>query len=132
MPTAPALVHFARMRDGRRADPRAHRRYPISLSVHYKLLGTGRVDLWGSGQTLNLSTGGAYFECDDALPAKSGIELVMRWPFLLEGVCPLNLVMRGRIVRVDGRRIAVQAQYHEFRTAGVRFADFDRSMSIIS
>jgi hypothetical protein len=129
MPTAPALVHFARMRDARRTDPRAHRRYPISLSVHYKLLGNGRVDLWGSGQTLNLSTGGAYFECVDALPAKSAIELVMSWPFLLEGVCPLNLVMRGRIVRIDGRCIAVQAQHHEFRTAGVRFADFGRSIT---
>jgi len=129
MPTAPALVQFARMKDGRRADPRAHRRYPISLSVHYRLLGNGRVDLLGSGQTLNLSTGGAYFECLDALPSKGAIELVMSWPFLLEGVCPLNLVMRGRIVRVDGRCIAVQAQHHEFRTAGVRFADFGRSMT---
>jgi PilZ domain len=127
MPTAPALVHFARIREGRRTDPRAHRRYPISLSVHYKLVGNGPGDLWGSGQTLNLSTGGAYLECADALPPKGPIELVMSWPFLLEGVCPLNLVMRGRIVRVDGRCIAVQAQHHEFRTAGLRFAEFGRA-----
>jgi hypothetical protein len=120
MSTAPALASFARMIDGRRNDPRAHRRYPISLSVHYKLLGNGGVERWGSGQTLNVSTGGVYFECVDPLPTAGAIELVMNWPFLLEGVCRLKLIMRGRIVRIDGQRIAVQALRHEFRTAGIR------------
>jgi hypothetical protein len=54
------------------------------------------------------------------LPAGGSIELVMNWPFLLEGVCPLKLVMRGRIVRSDGQRVAIQAEQHEFRTAGMR------------
>jgi hypothetical protein len=46
--------------------------------------------------------------------------LVISWPCLLEGVCPLKLIMRGRIVRSDGQRVAMQAKFHEFRTAGVR------------
>lgn len=120
MSPAPAFARFARLLDGNRGDPRAHRRYPVSLNVTYKLLNKGRVERVGSGQTLDVSSGGACFECADTLPAEGAIELVINWPCLLEGVCPLKLVMRGRIVRVDGRRIAVQAQQHEFRTAGVR------------
>jgi len=118
--SAPGLPPVVRLLDGRRFDPRAHRRYEISLSVDYKLLSQGRVKCQGSGQTLNLSTGGVCFQCVDPLPAHSSIELMMEWPFLLEGVCPLRLVMRGRIVRIDGQRIAVRTQRHEFRTAGPR------------
>jgi hypothetical protein len=119
MSTVPALARVVRLLNGRR-DQRAHRRYPISLSVDYKLLRKGRVDRTGSGETLNVSSGGACFRCTESLPAGGSIELVMNWPFLLEGVCPLKLVMRGRIVRSDGERIAIQAQQHEFRTAGSR------------
>lgn len=120
MSTAPALARFARLLDGRRTDPRAHHRYPLELDVEYKLLNKGRVELVGSGRTLNVSSGGACFESVDPVPAQGSIELVMNWPFLLEGACPLKLVMRGRVVRIDGRRIAVQAKHHEFRTAGAR------------
>jgi hypothetical protein len=45
---------------------------------------------------------------------------MLSWPFLLEGVCPLKLVMKGRIVRSDLRGVAIQSSYHEFRTAGSR------------
>ncbi len=40
---------------------------------------------------------------------------------LLREVCSLKLVMRGRIVRCDtnSKVIAVKADHHEFRTAGV-------------
>ncbi len=120
MSTSPAPARVVRLLDRNRADQRAHRRYPISLSVDYKLLSKGRVERLGSGETLNISSGGVCFKCGDALPAGGSIELVMNWPFMLEGVCALKLVMRGRIVRRDGERIAIQAQQHEFRTAGVR------------
>jgi hypothetical protein len=111
------LARVVRLLNGRR-DQRAHRRYPISLPVDYKLRSKGRINHTGSGETLNVSSGGACFRCTESLPAGGSIELVMNWPFLLEGVCPLKLVMRGRIVRSDGERIAIQAQQHEFRTAG--------------
>jgi hypothetical protein len=119
MSTAPALARIVLLLDGGR-DPRRHRRYPISLNVTYKLFHNGRIERLGSGQTLDVSSGGACFECGDSFPIAGVIELVMNWPCLLEGVCPLKLVMRGRIVRVDGGRIAVEAERHEFRTAGIR------------
>jgi hypothetical protein len=119
MSTAPALARIVLLLNGRR-DPRRHRRYPVSLNVTYKLFRNGKIARLGSGQTLDVSSGGACFECVDPFPSDGSIELTINWPCLLEGVCPLKLVMRGRIVRVDGQRIAVEAEHHEFRTAGIR------------
>ena len=118
---SPALARVgARLLQTDRADQRLHQRYPITLKVEYKLLKKGRVALLGSGRTMNISSGGIYFEADEPLPARGRIELAMEWPFLLQGVCALKLVMRGRIVRNDAYGVAVQMTQHEFRTAGVR------------
>jgi hypothetical protein len=118
---SPALARTAaRLLETHRADQRLHQRYPIILKVEYKLLKKGRVELVGSGRTMNISSGGIFFEAGDPLPLNRRVELAMDWPFLLEGVCPLKLVMRGRVVRTDGQGIAVRIARHEFRTAGVR------------
>jgi hypothetical protein len=116
---SPAFARVAgRLSDSDRADQRLHQRYPIALKVEYKLLKKGRVASLESGRTLNISSGGIYFEAGDPLPARGRIELSMEWPFLLEGVCALKLVMRGRIVRNDAKGVAVEIVQHEFRTAG--------------
>jgi hypothetical protein len=53
------------------------------------------------------------------LPIDASIELVMKWPFLLHGVRPMNLVMLGSVVRSDSKGSAVRVIRHEFRTAPV-------------
>ena len=116
---SPALVRTSRL-GTQRTDQRSHQRYPITLNVEYKLLIRGRVERVGSGRTMNMSSGGIFFETDNPLPADGRIELVMEWPFLLEQVCALKLVMRGRIVRSDTKGVAVEIRHHEFRTAGTR------------
>ncbi len=103
-----------------KSEQRSHQRYPIHFELDYKLIRRGRVEKQGSGRTLNIGSGGVLLETEGALPSGSAIELVIHWPFLLEGVCPLKLVMRGRIVRSDGLGVAVQTKHHEFRTAGAR------------
>lgn len=102
------------------SEQRSHQRYPIELEVEYRLLAKGRSELVGAGKTRNISSGGVLFEALGSRPATGTIELMLSWPFLLEGVCPLKLVMKGRIVRSDIRGIAIQSNYHEFRTAGSR------------
>jgi len=103
-------------------DHRARGRYPIALELQYKVLRGGRVEQTGTGRTLNISSGGVLFETDDQLPRRGRVELAMQWPFLLQGTCGLKLVMRGHIVRSAGnsRVTALQADFREFRTAGVR------------
>ena len=119
MSPAPA-ADFGKLGERRQADQRSHQRYPIILEVDYKLLHRGRVDSQGSGRTRNMCSGGVLLDTEHALPKGSLIELMIHWPFLLEGVCPLKLVMQGRIVRSDKRGVAIQARHHEFRTAGAR------------
>lgn len=101
-------------------EQRSHQRYPIELEMEYRLLSKGRSEPVGSGKTRNISSRGVLFESPSSLPEGGSIEVLLSWPFLLEGVCPLRLVMRGRIVRNDPRGVAIQSTYHEFRTAGSR------------
>jgi hypothetical protein len=103
-------------------NQRVHGRYPITLELQYKVLSKGRVERHGFGTTVNISSGGVLFEADEYLEDSRTIELAMNWPFLLDGVVTLKLVMSGRIVRTEAKAIAVQAERHEFRTAGTRAA----------
>jgi len=105
-----------------RTDQRSRGRYPISLELQYKLFRGDEVQQTGMGRTLNISSTGVLFETQDRLPAHGQVEVSMQWPFLLQGVCGLKLVMRGRIVRSLSQHhvTAVRAESHEFRTAGIR------------
>jgi hypothetical protein len=111
-------------------EQRSRQRYPIELEVEYRLLAKGQSDLLGSGKTRNISSGGVLIDALGSHPTTGSIELMLSWPFLLEGVCPLKLVMRGRIVRSDFRGIAIQSNFHEFRTAGSRSAK-DRTSTLL-
>jgi hypothetical protein len=122
MSPAPAAANFGQLAAPRQSDQRSHQRFPITLEADYKLLHRGRVDRQGSGRTINMCSGGVLLDTDHALPEGGSIELVIHWPFLLEGVCPLKLVMHGRIIRSDNRGVAIQVKHHEFRTAGARAA----------
>ena len=102
------------------SEQRSHQRYPIELELEYRLLSKSGSEPLGSGKTRNISSRGVLFEAPGSLPEGGSIEVLLSWPFLLEGVCPLRLVMRGRIVRSDLRGVAIQSTYHEFRTAGSR------------
>jgi hypothetical protein len=113
-----------------RGDQRAKDRYPIMLELQYKLLDRGRVERVGVGRTVNISSNGVLFETDRSLPPGGSVELAMKWPFLLRGICGMKLVVRGRIVRrhADTTATAVRVESHEFRTAGFRVARDESSM----
>jgi hypothetical protein len=119
MSAAPSAAH-ADILLQKVSEQRSHQRYPIELELEYRVLSKGRSEHLGSGKTRNISSGGVLFEVSGSPPAGGSIEVMLSWPFLLEGVCPLRLVMRGRIVRSDVHGIAIQSNYHEFRTAGSR------------
>jgi len=40
------------------------------------------------------------------------------WPAQLDNKCALKLVARGRIVRAEPGKVAIEIQQYEFRTAG--------------
>ena len=101
-------------------ERRSHRRYPISLTVDYRLLYRGRVDTLGSARTINMATGGVLIQPNESLVTGRHIELFINWPMMLEEICPLKLVMWGRITRSDIHGVAIQTRQYEFRTAGIR------------
>jgi PilZ domain len=116
LPPSP-LMHLAALPAANSAERRSNRRYPITLRLQYKILNKGRVERLGIGRTVNISTGGVLFEANELLPTTCQIELALHWPFLLQGSCGLKLVMRGRVVWSDDKAIAMEAEFHEFRTA---------------
>jgi len=103
-------------------ERRLHRRYPINLEVEYKLYSEDRALPRRSGTTLNISSGGVLFQVDssDPLAVDASIELLVRWPFRLDGIRPLNLAVLGSVVRRDAKGVAVKITRYEFRTASER------------
>ena len=99
-------------------DRRLQTRYPLDLPLDYKLIRLGNVLSTGSGRTRNLASGGVLIETSSpvAFPIGSSVELAIDWPILLDGECRLKLVMRGCVVRLAGRSVAIQASQYEFRT----------------
>ena len=81
--------------DASRPDQRQYPRYPIALELQYKLLNQDPAQKPRSGITLSISTGGIFFEAKDQLPEGSQIDLAIDWPYLLNGVCRLRLVVHG-------------------------------------
>jgi hypothetical protein len=111
----------------RRGDDRSRSQAftpPLSVELQYKAMKRDGVQHLGDGMTLDISSGGVLFhvndvfETKDILPDGGMIELAIKWPLLLDEVCPLKLVVRGCIVRRDDTRLAVKTEQHEFRTAG--------------
>ena len=95
-------------------DRRKHIRFPMVLKLLYSF-GTGE---WAEGTLINISSRGILFEGCGKLPVGRRIEISIRWPFLLEGDTPLQLRVRGRVVRSDSQGTAVMTLAHDFRTAG--------------
>jgi len=100
-------------------ERRQDRRYEIRLDLRWKLIRRRRTLESGTGCTVDLSSGGIYFETDRPLPVGLNVELSIAWPALLHNMAPLQLVAFGKIVRSNGMRTAMQMSQHEFRTVGI-------------
>jgi hypothetical protein len=88
----------------------------MALALQYRLIDNG--GRRGSGWTCNISSTGVLFEVSEGEPVSGSIELIVSWPCVLDGACALNLFLRGRVVRIENRGVAMVSTQHEFRTAG--------------
>jgi hypothetical protein len=91
-------------------------RFPIQRELRYKIVRDGQVLDSGTGQTINIGSGGVAFRLDRALAPGRYIQLSVSWPVLLEGSCPMRLVAYGRILRSAGGRCACTIDKYEFHT----------------
>jgi hypothetical protein len=91
-------------------------RFPINRDLRYKLLEGDKIVEFGSGTTLDMGSKGVAFLTGNPLPVGSFIELSISWPALLEGSCPMRLIVFGRVLRSSARMTACTVDKHEFRT----------------
>ena len=103
-------------------DRRADRRYSVEIPLRYSYMQKG-VAYLGSGTVADLSRGGVRFLTDCPPPDGVGIELRLAWPFLLQNVCPLELVIGGEVYGTGPRGTVVRLHHYEFRTCGARSFD---------
>ena len=99
------------------ADRRHSDRFPIEREVRYRVLNKRGGEEAGGGKTLNISSSGVLFTTEQMLLPGRRMELSISWPAQLNNKCALKLVARGRVVRFERGRAAVEIQQYEFRTA---------------
>ena len=97
-------------------ERRSTDRFPIEREVRYR--GVSKRSGNEAGQTVNFSSGGVLFTTEQMLIPGKKIELAISWPAQLDSRCALKLLARGRIVRCENSRAAVEIQQYEFRTMG--------------
>jgi len=90
-------------------------RYPVQLPARYRAM-NGTRDIAGAGITVNMSSKGLLISAQ--CPVKSGmrVEIILEWPLALEGVVPLQLVILGKVIRLDESGFAVEYRRYQFRT----------------
>jgi hypothetical protein len=99
-------------------ERRSTDRFPIEREMRYKVVSKRSGNEAGAGQTVNFSSGGVLFSTEQMLIPGKKIELAISWPAQLDSKCSLKLLARGRIVRCENAKAAVEIQQYEFRTLG--------------
>ena|ERR1017187_1604783 len=97
-------------------ERRGTNRFPVREDVRYRLVQSKTPNVKGSGTTLNIGSGGILFTTDERLPIGRMVELSVNWPARLDGICPLQFVATGRVVRSEAQRAAVRIERYEFKT----------------
>ena len=99
-------------------DRRTNSRFPLREGVRYRILNLKGDRVSGSGNTLNMGSGGILFTTEDLLPVGRSVEVTVDWPAQLNGNCPLKFVAFGRVIRSQPGQAAVRIERYEFRTRG--------------
>ena len=110
-------VHSANI--GGTLERRETVRFPVREDVRYRVIQAKAPKLSGLGTTLNMGSGGILFTTEDPLPLGRLVELSVNWPARLDGICPLQFVATGRVVRSEPTCAAVRIERYEFKTRSI-------------
>jgi len=102
------------------SDRRGSNRFPFREEVRYRILSAKAAGGECYGRTIDMSSGGVLFTTEAALPHGRLIEIAVNWPARLGGVCPLQFVAVGRVVRSDSASAAVHIRKYQFKTRKTR------------
>jgi len=96
-------------------DRRRKSRFPICRELRYKLVDDDVVVAQGTGETINMSSGGVSFVAERALKPHLFVELSISWPVLLDESTRMRLVIFGRLLRSTNHTAACTVDKYEFR-----------------
>jgi hypothetical protein len=102
-------------------DRRSKFRFAMERDVRYRVAEDGVVVAAGSGQTINVCSGGVAFVAEQPLTPGGFVELSISWPVLLGETCAMRFIVFGRILRCHGRRTVCSIDKYEFRTSARTF-----------
>jgi hypothetical protein len=97
-------------------ERRGTNRFPVQQDVRYRVIQARNDKVSGSGTTLNIGSGGILFTTEEKLELGRMVEISVNWPARLDGVCPLQFVATGRVVRSESGKAAVRIERYEFKT----------------
>ncbi len=97
-------------------DRRRTNRFPVHEEVRYRVIQGRSGGVHGKGQTLNFGSSGILFTTEEALPLGRSVEISVNWPARLDGVCALQFVAMGRVVRAEPDKAAIRIERYEFKT----------------
>lgn len=100
----------------REAERRRKTRFPICREMRYKLLEDDTIIAQGTGETIDMASGGVSFTTGQPLKPGAYVELSISWPVLLDENTRMRLVVFGRLVRSNQRTAACTVDKYEFRT----------------
>jgi hypothetical protein len=111
-------------------DRRSMKRYDCELELRFECWDSRGTNRRGHGVTADLSRKHLRFQTDEPPQLGDRLEARIAWPFLLQGVCRLQLVVRGPVLEVGDRGTVVGIDSYEFQTCGER--SFAASESVAS
>ncbi len=100
----------------RQHERREKVRFPIRREARYKLLKGDTIVQAGTGETVDICSGGVGFAVERELPVGAFIELSISWPVLLDQNCLMRLNVFGRVIRNQPGKSACTIDKYEFRT----------------
>jgi hypothetical protein len=101
-------------------DRRANHRYQCAMNLRFERTNpTGEVQI-GYGVTADLSREALRFSADEAVEVGTELVTHLDWPFLLQNICRLELILTGSVQAVTRRGVILKIRSYEFRTCGER------------
>jgi len=103
-------------------------RFPIEQEIRCRTLSKRRSNVTANGRTLNISSSGVLFTSDREFRRGERLELSISWPARLENKHALELVARGRVVRLQPGCVAMRIEKYEFHLTGASTARLSKML----
>jgi hypothetical protein len=105
-----------------RRDRRSGKRFPLKMTVAYRVFLNRDKQVLGSGKshTVDISRTGVLLRTRGCYPAGASAELLIEWPAPCENATAVQLRILGVVVRRDERGTAIEIFRHGFQSRALR------------